>query len=422
MTRAADSASASTAGTRAGDGAPDLAAHGARSPLAAHWGLDPAVAYLNHGSYGACPRAVLASQRRWQDRLESEPVRFMQRELEPELDAARAELAAFVGADAEDLVFVPNATTGVNTVLRSLRLAPGDELLTTDQAYNACRNALALVAEEAGARVVVVPLPFPVESRAQVESAVLAAVTPRTRFALLDHVTSPTGLVLPVDTLVPALQARGVDCLVDGAHAPGMLPLDLRALGAAFYTGNCHKWLCAPKGVALLHVRRDRQAALRPLTISHGASSPRRDRSRFQLEFGWTGTDDPSARLAVRDALAHVGGLLPGGWPAVMAANHALVLAGREALCRALGIPAPAPPEMLGSLAAVPLPDGRGPLAEAPWHDPLQERLWFEHRIEVPVFAWPAPPRRLLRISAQLYNSPAEYARLAAVLPGALAG
>jgi isopenicillin-N epimerase len=383
------------------------------SPLAAHWGLDPGVSFLNHGSYGACPRAVLAAQRRWQERLESEPVRFM-RELEPLLDGVRAELAAFVGADAEDLVFVENATTGVNTVLRSLRLASGAELLTTSQAYNACRIALDAVAAASGARVVVAHVPFPVSSPDEVVEAVLAAVTPATRLALLDHVASPTGLVLPVERLVPELQARGVDCLVDGAHAPGMLPLDLRALGAAYYTGNCHMWLCAPKGVALLHVRRDRQESVRPLVLSHGVSVPRSDRSRFQLEFGWTGTGDPSGRLALRDALSCMAGMLPGGWPAVMAANHALALAGRDVLCGALGIRAPAPDSMLGSLASVPLPDARGPAPAGPlFLDGLQLRLWERHAIEVPVMIWPAPPARLLRISAQLYNTAAQYEALA---------
>ncbi len=387
------------------------------SPFARLWGLDPGTTFLNHGSFGACPLHVLARQQEWRDRLESEPVRFMVREYEPALDRARAALAAFVGADADDLVFVCNATAGVNAVLRSLPLAAGDELLVTDQAYNACRNALDAVAAASGARVVTVPLPFPVPDAQDVVQAVMAAVTERTRLALLDHVTSPTGLLLPVERLVPELAARGVDTLVDGAHAPGMVDLDLRRLGAAYYTANCHKWLCAPKGAALLVVRRDRQHLVHPLVVSHGRNSPRRDRSRFQLEFDWTGTDDPTAWLCVPDAIEHLGAQLPGGWPAIQRRNRELALAARDALCRALAIPPPAPDDMIGSLAAVPLPDAAGgPPAAAPWLDPLQDLLWQRHAIEVPVFAWPRHPRRLLRVSAQLYNDIGQYERLAAAL------
>jgi isopenicillin-N epimerase len=382
-----------------------LAAERARARSA--WTLDPEVCFLNHGSFGACPAPVLASQQRWRARLESEPVRFMLRELEPALETARAALAGFVGADPADLVFVTNATTGVNTVLRSLRLRPGDELLVTDHAYRACRNALDAVAAASGARVVCAALPFPLQDPGQVVEAVLARVTPATRLLLIDHVTSPTALVLPVAALVEALAARGIDVLVDGAHAPGMLALDLARLGAAYYTGNCHKWLCAPKGAGFLHVRRDRQAGVHPLVTSHGATSPRTDRSRFQLEFLWGGTHDPTALLTLPEALSCLGGLLNGGWPALRAANHALALEARDALCRALGCAAPAPDEMLGSMASVPLSPSRGRPPDAVLGlDALQERLWLRHKIEVPVMAWPAWPQRLLRVSAQIYNSP----------------
>ncbi len=394
----------------------------------AHWDLDPDVVFLNHGSFGACPRVVLEEQQRLRRRMEAEPVRFFVRELPELLDEARRELAAFVNARPEDLVFVPNATTGVNSVLRSLRFAPGDELLVTDHAYNACANALRFVAERSGAKVVVAALPFPLsaesqaETQAEIVTAVLDQVTPSTRLALLDHVTSATGLVLPLAELSRALAQRGVDVLVDGAHAPGMLPVDLPALDVPYYTANCHKWICAPKGAAFLWVRPDRQEQIRPLCISHGANAPADDRSRFMLEFDWTGTDDPTARLCVPTALRFMGGLLPGGFAELMQHNRSQVLAARRLLAETLDVPLPCPDEMIGSLASLPLPAGdtRGPLS-AFFIDPLQEALLRRHGVEVPVTAWPAAPRRLLRISSQVYNGPADYAALAHALAALLA-
>jgi isopenicillin-N epimerase len=388
--------------------------------LAALWPLDRDVVFLNHGSFGACPREVLRYQAALRDELEAEPVRFLSREIDERLDAARTALAAFVGADPGDLAFVVNATSGVNAVLRSRVFTAGDELLVTDHAYNACRNTLNFVAERSGARVVVVTVPFPVSSPGHVVDAVLAGVTPRTRLALLDHVTSPTGLILPVERLSAALRGRGVDVLIDGAHAPGMLPLNLAALGATYYTGNCHKWLCAPKGSAFLWIRRDRQLDVRPLTISHGANAVSPGRSRFRLEFDWTGTSDPTAWLTVPRAIEYLGGLLPGGWPALMARNHALAVDARRLLCETLDTPAPCPDEMIGSLASLRLPDGDG---EARWRrpDPLQRRLFEAWGIEVPVMSWPAAPRRLIRISAQLYNRREHYEHLAQALAKELA-
>lgn len=382
---------------------------------ARHWTLDPNVSFLNHGSFGACPIPVLEAQAELRRRLEHEPVRFFVRELEPLLDEARAALAAFVGAAPEGVVFVPNATHGVAAVLGSLVLSPGDQLVTTDHAYNACKNALDHAAARAGAEVVVARVPFPIDDASQVVDTVLAAVGPRTRFAVLDHVTSPTALVLPIERLVRELARRGVDVLVDGAHAPGMLPLSLDALGAAYYTGNCHKWLCAPKGVGFLHARADRRATLRPAVLSHGANSPRRDRSRYWLEFDWTGTADPTAALCVPHALRFMGSLLPGGWPALMAANRDKALGARRVLCDALGEPTPCPEAMIGSMAAVPLADGAGPTSAPPFIAPLQEVL-FERGIEVPIVPWPAPPKRLVRVSAQLYVRDEQYAALAAAL------
>lgn len=385
--------------------------------LVARWRLDPEVTFLNHGSYGACPLEVLAFQQALRERLEAEPVRFFLREHQGLVDAARDALAAFLGASPGRLAFVPNATTGVNTVLSSLRFEPGDEIVVTDHEYPACRNAVDRIASEAGARVAVARVPFPLRHRAEAAEAVLDRVGRRTRLVLVDHVTSQTGLVLPVETIVGDLAGRGVPVLVDGAHAPGMVPLALDALGADFYVGNCHKWLCAPKGVGFLHVREPERWPLLPLVTSHGASAPPGRRPRFQVELDWTGTSDPTAWLSVPAALRVVAAMVPGGWREVRERNRALVLAGREALCTRLGVEPPAPGGMTGSLASIPLPDGDG--AERPV-DPLQDLLWHGHRIEVPVIPWPHPPHRVLRISAMLYNGLDQYHRLADALSALL--
>lgn len=367
------------------------------------WCLDPSIAYLNHGSYGACPRAVLERQRALQLEMEREPVDFLSRELPARLDAARAALARFLGADSTDLVFVPNATAGVNAVLRSLTFAPGDELLATSHTYAACRNTLDYVAARTGARVVTATLPFPVRDDEELVAAVMACVSPRTRLALLDHVTSPTALVLPLTRLVRELGARGIETLVDGAHAPGMVSLALGELGAAYYTGNAHKWLCAPKGAAFLHVRRDRQHELHPTVVSHGYNAG------LQAEFDWIGTFDPSAWLCVPAAIDYLGTLLPGGWPELMSTNRALALEARAHLCESLGIDPPCPESMIGSMASVVLPTAaRGSAASRLEGDALA--AWFRER---GVETWLSRrPFNLLRVSAQLYNSLAQVHRL----------
>jgi isopenicillin-N epimerase len=381
-----------------------------------HWQLDPGITFLNHGSFGATPRAILEKQSELRAQMEAEPVRFMVRELEPLLDASRARLAELLGASTDDLAFVPNATFGVNSVLRSLDLDKHDELLVTSHEYNASRNTLEYVAALAGAKVVAVEVPFPIDSPDTVVARVLERVTERTRLLLVDHITSQTALIFPLERLVAEMSARGIDTLVDGAHAPGMLPLDLTRLGAAYYTGNLHKWVCAPKGAGFLHVRRNRRPSIRPAVISHGANAGRRDRSRFHLEFDWIGTLDPTPWICAGDSLDYLAGLLEGGWSEIMRRNHELALRARDLLCARLGIPHPAPDEMLGSMAAMPLPDGSADEAPSLYGDPLQDELLHRFNIEVPIVPWPHAPKRVLRVSAHLYNTIDQYGRLADAL------
>ena len=378
-----------------------------------HWGLDPAVIYLNHGSFGACPSAVLAAQSALRLDMEREPVDFLAVTFKARLDAARDALAAFLGADPADLAFVTNATAGVNAVLRSLSFGPGDELLTTTHTYAACRKTIDYVATRSGASVVVATLPFPLRDEQEVTEAVLALASSRTRLAVLDHVTSPTALVLPIARLVAELRNRGIETLVDGAHAPGMVPLALTELGAAYYSGNAHKWLCAPKGAAFLHVRRDCQPGLHPLVISHGYTQG------FHAEFDWTGTCDPTPWLCIPEAIRFMGGLLPGGWPELMARNRSLALQARDILCSALGLDLPAPSSMIGSMASIPLPAAQpGSVAARLDSDALCE--WFRERA---VRTWLYPhPVPLLRASAQIYNDIDQYRQLATLLTEALHG
>jgi isopenicillin-N epimerase len=380
-----------------------------------HWLLDPAITYLNHGSFGATPIAVLARQDEYRAWLEREPVRFMVRELEPLLDAVRADVAAFIGAAPGEIAFVQNATAGVNAVLRSLDLDKHDELLVTTHEYNASRNALDYVSALSGAKVVVVDVPFPIAGPEAVIERVLEKVTERTRLLLIDHITSQTALILPIERIIAELRGRGIDTLVDGAHGPGQIPLDMHAIGAAYYTGNFHKWVCAPKTAAFLYVAPNRRATVRPTIISHGANATRTDRSRFHLEFDWPGTFDPSPWLCVSESLRLMASMLPGGWPEVMRRNHELVLRARDVICRALGIAPPAPDDMLGSMAAFPLPDGTaGDHSALYGGEALQDTLLFRHGIEVPIMPWPYPPKRTLRVSAQLYNEVGDYEKLAA--------
>ena len=385
------------------------------SPYADLWTLDPAVAYLNHGSFGACPRAVLEFQAELRARMERQPVDFLVRQLPALLREAREALAAFVGADPDDLAFVSNATAGVNAVLRSIALAPGDELLTTTHAYAACQKTLRYVATRTGARVVKADVPFPLRGEDDIVAPLLAAVTPRTRLVLLDHVSSPTALVFPVDRLVAALAERGVDTLVDGAHALGMVPQRLDATGAAYTVGNAHKWLCAPKGAAYLHVRRDRQAAIHPGVISHGYDPEARS-ADFRAEFDWTGTCDPTAWLSVGESLRHLGGLFPGGWTALMRRNRELALAARAQVLQCVSVALPCPDAMIGSMASIPLPS-LAPESIAARLDHVELMDWFRARgVETWLYPWPCAGGKLIRVSAQLYNDPAQYGALTDLL------
>ena len=383
----------------------------------AYWCLDPEITFLNHGSFGACPRTVLDYQTQIRHRIEAQPVQFFLRDIYDLIDSARVRAAHFVDGCPEQLVFVRNATEGVNSVLRSLRFEPGDEILVTNHGYPACKNTVDYVARRTGARVVIVEFPFLGVDHQRIHDLIMAGVTENTRLALIDHVTSPTGLVLPVETLVPELESRGVMTLIDGAHGPGMLELSMNTLNPSWYVGNFHKWVCAPKGAAMLYARSDRMNTLHPTTISHGFSlDPMEvERSRLHLEFDWVGTQDPSAWLTVPHAIDTLEEMFPGGWSALRKHCRQLTLKGRGVLMNRLGIQQPTSDECIGQLAALPLPPSTEKISPL-YGSPLQERLLKEYGIEVPIVPWPAVPDRLVRISGALYNEVEQYVELAQAL------
>lgn len=380
------------------------------------WALEPGTHHLNHGSFGAVLTEVLEAQTEWRNRLEANPGRFVIRELQAAMDRARDALSGFVGADPVGMAPVRNATAGVASVLRSMEpfLRPGDQLLTTAHDYNAVRQILRFTAERTGAEVAVAPVPFPFDDASEVVEAIAAGVTGRTRLAVVDHITSPTALIFPIQDIVSALEPE-IPVLVDGAHGPGQVPISIDALGASWYTGNLHKWVCAPKGAAFLHTRSDRIEMTVPPIISHGYNAlVEGPEDRYRLLFDWLGTDDFSAWAVIPEVLRLVGGLEAGGWDAVMKRNHELALQGRRIIAEAVGTDLPAPADMVAAMAAVLLPDAPGP---DPGGDlsPLMDELMDQDFVTL-VMNWPEWPRQLLRISAHLYNTTDDFQLLAEFL------
>ncbi len=387
-----------------------------RSDMAEHWVLDPNISFLNHGSFGACPIAVIEEQRRWQDVLEKEPVAFFEDIAPDALAKVRGELGIFLNCAADDLALITNATSGVNTILRSLVFSSEDEILVPDHAYQACRNAIDFVAQRWGAKVVTCQIPFPIDSDQQIVDIVIGALTKHTKLAMIDTVTSPTGLRMPFEQLTAELEAKGIQVLLDAAHGPGMTLLDLNKLGASYVTGNCHKWLCSPKGSAFLYVRKDLQQQIHPLTISHGATFPLDGISRFRHEFDWVGTSDLSAWLAVPKAITEMKKIAQSDWGEIIQKNHRLCIKGRNIICEALGLDAPCPDEMITSISTLKITESATKARPLHEPDPLHQILLEKYGIQVPVWSWPSPEGRYLRISAQLYNHLDEYHYLAECL------
>lgn len=357
--------------------------------------LDPDFVTVNHGSFGATPKAVLAAQDRWRRRMEAQPSRFMRAELPPALRHAAGALAGFLGAAPQDLAFVANATEGCNAVLRSLRLQPGDEILVLGHVYGAVRNTVRFVCDRSGAKLVEVPMPFPRLVTETLLTRLTAALTPRTRIAVIDHITSSSAMVLPLPELVATCHAAGIPVLVDGAHGPGQVDLNLTALNADYYVGNCHKWLMAAKGCGFLWARNDRQADLHPAVISHGYTQG------FLAEFDWTGTWDPSAFLSVTAALEFHAQL---GGPALRSRNAALATEAAASLAGRLGTETASGNAADAAMALVRLPAGADQAA------PLRDAL-LQAGTDAPI--QPLAGASWLRLSAHAYNEISDYLALA---------
>jgi isopenicillin-N epimerase len=359
--------------------------------------LRPDIVFLNHGSFGACPRPVFEIYQAWQLELERQPVEFLGRRFTHLMGEARAALAAFVGAEADDLVYVPNATTGLNIVARSLPLEPGDEVLSTDHEYGALDRAWRFVCQKRGARYTRRPVDLPVTPVEQVVEAIWAGVTPRTRVLFLSHITSPTAIIFPVVELVRRAREAGIVTVVDGAHAPGQIALDLEALGADFYSGNAHKWMSSPKGAAFLYARREMQRLLKPLVVSWGWESESPGPSRFIDEQEYQGTRDIAAYLTVPAAIHF---MAAHDWPSVRRACHELVRYARDrivALTRLAPI-TPDDPAWFAQMASFPLPRCDAHV--------LKQRLYDEFQIEVPIVTWNG--HQFVRVSVQGYNTQAD--------------
>ncbi len=359
--------------------------------------LDDTVHFLNHGSFGACPRPVFDVYQAWQRRLERQPVLFLGREIDALDKQARQALGAYLHASAENLVFIPNATTGVNIIARSLRLGPGDEILSTDHEYGACDYTWEFICKRSGATVIHQPIPLPTHAAEEILEQVWQGVTARTRVISVSHITSPTALRLPVEALCDRARRAGILTLIDGAHAPGQIPLDLEAIRADFYVGSAHKWMLCPKGAGFLHVRPEVQHLVEPLIVSWGyhATSETTRGSRFLDYLGWTGTNDPAAFLSVPAAIQF---MQEHHWDQVRLECHTLLSSTLQRICALVQMRPlyPLDSDLYQQMGIAPLPENTDIAA-------LKTRLYAEQRVEVPFIDWNG--RKFVRISVQGYNT-----------------
>ncbi|PIE51654.1 aminotransferase [Candidatus Fermentibacteria bacterium] len=387
------------------------------SALSENWCLDRDIVFLNHGSFGACPAEALVYREKLLRSAEKNPMEFLLEHHQPLLEKTIMELETFTGAQSGSVVMVENATTAVNTILENMDIDSSDTVLVTDQEYFSSANALETLAEHRGFNVKVVEMPWPVKSEKQILERFQSAIDSSVRYALVDHVISSTGMVMPLESIITLLKQHGIETMVDGAHGPGQLPLALEEMGCVAYAGNCHKWLCSPRSSAMLYVRPDFQRNFKPLVISHLPRRIASDLSDYQIMFRWNGTPDPTPELTIPFTMKLMASMDENGWSGVMERNRNLAIKASEMICSSLGVEHPYPSAMVGSMAAVPLPGYSPDLSsEFNWIDPLQRKLREEFGIVVPVTSTGFGSDRLVRLSAQLYNSFSQYEWLADAL------
>jgi isopenicillin-N epimerase len=390
-------------------------------PMISKWHLRPDIVHMDHGSSGACPTEVLeyANGLRWE--LDRGSPEFFLSSWSPHHRRSKEALARFVNADYNELLLTPGSTLGLNIVTQSQQFQPGDELLTTNHAYSSVIMLLKHMANRDGAKVVIAKVPFPVASPDEILESILSCVTERTKFAIIDHIVSRTGLVFPIKRIVQELAKRGVETLVDGAHGPGQVQVDLHDIGAAYYTTSCHKWMCAPRGVGFMWARQDRITRLKPLIIArsgHWRDSAGGAYTRLEHTFEWNGCHDPSGVHSIPKIIDFLETAVPGGHAAMVKRNHDLAVEARKRVLEILDIESPCPEDMIANMATFPLPDSV--LPEKLGILPLCQTLWEKERAEIQCYHWPAYPKRIFRFSVQLHNSLEQYIWLAGKIKKAL--
>ncbi len=379
------------------------------SPLIENWNLDTNIVYLNHGSFGATPKKVLQAQQAIQAEMEAEAIDFFVDKLPTYIDESKTALAAFVGTSSNNIVFTPNTTTGVNTIFNSIACKPGDEWLVTNHTYGACVHAAKHYTHRNGATITTAQIPFPLQTDDEILDAIAAAITSKTTLALIDYITSATATIFPVKKIIELLHSKNIEVLIDAAHAPGMVDLNIDELKADYFVANCHKWICSPKGSAFIYVAPQYQSKIHPLIISHYNDTAEGTAAHWSNQFMFDGTHDYSAYITVKDAILEMQNIAKLDWAGIRNANHELVWTGANKIADAFDVKLPTPKHMVGTICNIPVLNGQLLQHKYMGKTELKQKLFDEFSIEVPLIIFPSAPTQWIRISAQLYNNMDQY-------------